>query len=92
MPKSYDIVASTGTYTGNDGQEKRRYQNVGMIIEKDGKMYVKLTSLVTVDDEGKVINFFSCFEPKGQGQGKASPQKEAPAASQGGDFNDDMPF
>ena len=92
MPKTFDIVASTGTYTGNDGQEKRRYQNVGMIIEKDGKMYVKMTSLVTVDDEGKVINFFSCFEPKGQGQGKASPQKEAPADSQAPDFNDDMPF
>ena len=90
MPKKYDIVASTGTYTGTGGQEKRRYQNVGMVIEKDGKMYVKLTSLVTVDDEGKVVNFFSCFEPKPkQGQAPAPKQQAAPAA---GDFDDDMPF
>jgi len=92
VPKTMDIVASTGTYTDSSGQEKRRYQNVGMVIEKDGKTYIKLTSLVTVDDEGKVINFFSCFEPKGQGQGKASPQKEAPAASQAPSFDDDLPY
>ena len=28
----------------------------------------------------------------GQGQSKAPPQKEAPAASEGGDFSDDIPF
>ena len=89
MPKKVDIVASTGTYTGNDGQEKRRYQNVGMVIEKDGKFYVKLTSLVTVDDEGKVVNFFSCFEPKQRTQ---QAPKAQPAQQATPDFDDDIMF
>ena len=88
MSKKYDVVASTGTYTGNDGQEKRRYQNVGAVFEKDGKFYLKLTSLVTCDNDGNVINFFSLFEPKKKEQ-KPAPAQQAP---QTGDFDDDIPF
>ena len=89
MSKKYDVVASTGTYTGQDGTEKRRYQNVGAVFEKDGKFYLKLTSLVTCDDQGNVINFFSLFEPKPKGQNAPRP---APAAAPADDFSYDIPF
>jgi hypothetical protein len=84
MPKKYDVVAITGEYEKN-GQTKPRYQNVGMVIEKDGKFYLKLTSLAFHDD-GHVCNFFSLYEPRERSQG-------GPDKPQGGDdFNDPIPF
>lgn len=69
MPRKYDVVATTGSYE-KEGEEKRKYQNVGMVIEKDGKFYLKMTSLVTVDDSGQVVNFFSLFEPRSKAEPK----------------------
>jgi len=63
MPKKYEVVATTGEYE-KAGQTKRKYQTVGMVIEKDGKFYLKLNSLVTIHDDGSVINFFNLYEPK----------------------------
>ncbi len=90
MPITHDIVAITGTYQ-KEGQDKPRYKNVGVVIEKDGKRYIKLDSLVTIHDDGHPVNFFSIFEKEAR-QSPASqyaPSEKAPAY----DFpDDDLPF
>lgn len=64
MAKKYDVVAITGEYQ-KDGQTKKRYKNVGFINENaEGHLSLKLDHPVTVDDEGKVVNWFGLFEPK----------------------------
>ena len=89
MARKYDVVAITGEYVNKQGETKKRYQSVGMILEKDGKHYLKMNSLVTVDDKGQVVNFFSLYEPK-----DVLPQKSQAAPSQrpDPDFDSDLPF
>jgi len=84
MAKIYDVVAVTGSYT-KDGQEKKRYKNVGFINKNnDGHLSLKLDHLVTVDDDSKTINWFSLFEAEGQ----SKPKKEV-----NNDMEDeDIPF
>jgi len=90
MPITHDIVAITGTYQ-KDGQDKPRYKNVGVIIEKDGKQYVKMESLVTIHDDGHTVNFFSMFEKEARPQNQPAQQPAAAPASVD-DFSDDIPF
>jgi hypothetical protein len=87
MPKIFDVVAITGKYTAKDGTEKASYANVGMIIEKDGKQYLKMKHPVTVDDAGAVVSFFSLYVPKEkeQRQGSGGPKPVT-------DFSDEIPF
>ena len=64
MAKKYDVVAVTGEYQ-KDGETKKRYRNVGMVNENaEGHLSLHLDHPVTVDDEGKVVAWFSFFEPK----------------------------
>jgi hypothetical protein len=39
--KTHDLAVRTGTYTGSDGKEKGRYENVGHVLTGDdgGKLY-----------------------------------------------------
>lgn len=89
MSKKYDVVASIGEYQ-KDGETKRKYANVGRVIEKDGKFYLKMTHPVTVNDAGEVVNFFSLFAPRPQGDKPQGQTRPAPAAED--DFDDDIPF
>ena len=70
-----------GIEYGNVG--KKRWTQCGILIEKDGKFYVKLTHipLSANDTEGM---FFSVFE---QNSKPASPPR-----GQEEDFSDDIPF
>lgn len=64
MAKKFDIVAVTGTYE-KDGETRKRYKNVGFVNEnKEGHLSIKMDHLVTVDDDGKTVNWFGLFEPK----------------------------
>ena len=83
MPKKYDVTAITGTYQ-KDGQEKPRFENVGMVIEKEGKFYLKLNKLAWHDD-GHIVNFFNLYPPR-QNQQQPAPREAEP------DFSDDLPF
>ncbi len=40
MTIKYEIVATTGTYTDRDGNEKRRYENVGHVPTHEGRFYI----------------------------------------------------
>ena len=90
MPKKYDVVAITGTYQ-KDGQDKARYQNVGMVIEKDGKFYLKMNHLVTIHDDGHTVNFFNLFTPQPR-QSNQTQSGTQQTQSGGGDYDDDIPF
>jgi hypothetical protein len=78
MSKKYDIVAVVGEYDG-----KKKYKNVGFVNENDkGYLSIKMDHLVTVDDEGKTVNWFSLFEPR----------EKSSTASSGDDVDDDINF
>jgi len=83
MPKKYDVVAITGEYE-KEGQKKLRYQNVGMVIEKEGKFYLKTIMPLAMKDDGSMINFYNLYAPKNQ--------NTAPSPQPSGDFDDDIPF
>jgi len=60
MAKKFDVVCIVGEYNG-----KKKYKNVGMVNENaEGRLSLKLDHPVTVDDEGKVVSWFSFFEPR----------------------------
>lgn len=86
MARKYDVVAITGKYTGKDGKEKMNYKSVGMVLEKDGKFYLKLNHLVTVHDDGHIVNFFNLYAPRDAAQPQAAPPSNEPS------FDDNIPF
>ena len=79
MKKVYDAVVTTGTYTDREGKEKKKYLNVGVVLEGDKGMSLKLEAL-PVNFDGW-INF---YEPKRK-------EQAAPAAAPD-DFDDKIPF
>lgn len=93
MAKKFDIVCITGEYEG-----KKKYKNVGFVNENDkGHLSIKMDHLVTVDDDGKTVNWFSLFEPREKGQAgggsESSGGNEASGNNQADDFeSDDIPF
>ena len=42
MGKLYDLAVKTGSFTNTAGEEKNRYTNIGVVMEKDGKQYMML--------------------------------------------------
>src|SRR5687768_11955517 len=59
MPVIEESTAACGTYTGADGQEKTRWQRLGVVIEKDGKRFIKL-EMIPLGWDG----FASLFPPR----------------------------
>lgn len=88
MFKKFDAVVTTGTYTDKNGQEKKRYANVGAVFEDDqGRMSLKLDLMPVSGFNGWV----SFYEPKPKEGGQPQPV----ANNQAGGFNDladDIPF
>ena len=93
--KIYDVMVSTGSYTGDDGQEKQRWMNVGVMFKNDsGYVSIKLEAIPTKRNEQGEL-WLSCFapkpyEPKAPAQQGGFRDKPAPPA---GEFvDDDIPF
>ena len=64
MAKKFDVVAIVGEYQ-KDGETKKRYKNVGMVNENDkGNLSLLLTHPITIDDEGKVVQWLGLYESK----------------------------
>ena len=60
--KIYDVVATVGKYTDKQGNEKKRYVNVGAVFENDqGQMSIKLET-IPVGPEWS--GWLSMYEPK----------------------------
>jgi len=86
MSKKFDIVAITGEYVDRDGINKKRYLNIGAVIETKNGLSMKLEAVPVGWDGWAYLN-----EPK--------PREDAPARSgkpagrqQSRDDFDDTPF
>lgn len=95
MGKKYDVVV-TEKYTDKNGEEKNSFTNIGVVLEKDGKFYLKL-KMIPVGWDG----FASLYVPKprdgqqGGGQRRQPAQQPTQAPVRQGnfdDFDDDIPF
>lgn len=103
MGKLYDIVAVVGEYTNANGEVKKRYENVGAVLDgRDGGQTILLkktfnpAGLAQPDRESIIL---SCFEPKDSGSRPArnEPQQRQRPASRpqtqnAPEFDDELPF
>lgn len=93
MPRTHDIVAKVGEYTNRHGETKSKYKNCGALIQKDGKIYIKLDA-IPIHESEPWNGWFQCFEPRQPHEQAADThaRQQAKAAAKGDDFNDDIPF
>ncbi|QTI81457.1 hypothetical protein IAI58_19125 (plasmid) [Roseomonas marmotae] len=87
--KIFDVCAVVSKYTDRDGNEKRRYQNVGAVFQTDdGRQFLSIARWFNpagVPDYSGKINenaFLALFEPKQSGDGFESPRRAAPQQAQ----------
>jgi len=84
MKKIKNIVVITGTYKTREGQEKKRYQNIGSVfVDDNDNLKIKIDSMPLVD--GGWNGWANCYDLE---------EKEAPKTPQSGfnDMRDDIPF
>lgn len=89
MKKTHDAVYAGEKYTDNNGNEKTRYTNVGVLLQRDdGSMTMKLEA-IPVGFNGW-INFYEPKPKEGEApkQERARPQRQAQAPAD--DFVDDL--
>ena len=80
-------VVTTGTYTDREGNEKKRYLNVGVLFKyEDGGFALKLEALPVGNGWNGFVSFFDIDDKKQGGGSKPT----APRDSY--DLNDDVPF
>lgn len=80
-------VAVTGTYTDRQGNEKKRYVNVGTLFQyEDGNLTLKLESLPVSGWNG-FLSFYEIEDRKPQDD--VNPRRDAPASR---DLDDEIPF
>lgn len=81
--KKFDVVAITGKYQDRDGNDKNRYTNIGVVIETDKGLSLKLEA-VPVGWDG----WAGLYEPKPRDA--ATPASSAaPRKRMEDDFGDD---
>ncbi|WP_440682329.1 hypothetical protein [Cysteiniphilum halobium] len=94
---NHNIVATTGTYTGQDGQKKYINKTIGKVFQTQHGIKLKLDASFNLAalqqaDDGSV--WLAVFPPKEQQPQTPSAQPYAqPTAQQLNDFDDDsIPF
>ena len=97
LKKRFDCVAVTGDYKDRDGNNKKRYLNIGSIFEReDGSICQKIDALPLGTDW--LINGWVNFYPlKDDNQQRQQPRQETTQPqtqnqNQSYDQNDDIPF
>lgn len=89
--KKFDAVYSGEKYTDRDGNEKTRYQNIGVVFENDkGQLSMKLES-IPVGFSGW-INFYEPKEQDNKQQAGRAQQAANQARGNSDPFGDDTPF
>lgn len=100
--KTHDLAVVVSEYKDNQGQDKKRYQNVGALMQGDKGPFIMLAKWFNPagvqDSRGGESLLISAFEPR-QVNTENRPQSGSganqPAATSAGgydDFNDDVPF
>lgn len=101
--KVKDLAVVTGTYQSN-GETKKRYANVGALMEGDNGQFLMLNAHFNPAGvprkEGSESILVSMFDPRDQngGQQQRSQQSSGGGSQQrrsdpfGGDLDDDVPF
>jgi hypothetical protein len=85
MSIQYEVMASTGSYTDKNGQEKKRWAKCGVVMStKTGGLALKMETMPVGGD-----GWFSLFEPKPKDDFAQAPRKQAASAA---DMVDDAPF
>ena len=89
----YEIVATTGTYTDKEGNEKRRYENVGHVhVSQEGRFYITMKATFNPAGlprkEGDDRVYLNLFEPKPKEVSRPE-IKPAPSMS---DMDEDIPW
>lgn len=83
MGKIYDVVAVTGKYTNANGEERKRYLNVGAVIEGQYGPSLAMDphiNLAGLPRDGERV-FLSLFTP-GQQQAPQQNQQQMPQQNQ----------
>ena len=86
MPVTHELMARTGSYTDRDGNEKTRWTKCGIVVEKDGRMSIKLEAIPVGFD-----GWLSAFEPRERDQARPQ-QPRRPAPRDELDDGSDIPF
>jgi len=98
MKKKYDAVATVGKYTNKDGDEKKRYLNVGTVFEnEEGRLSMKLEALPIGTEWTGWVSF---YEPKGNDDSTRKMHGSEPRRTAAGgvavdrdfDMDSDVPF
>lgn len=83
MSVLYEVMASTGSYTDKNGQEKKRWVKCGIVMStKTGGLALKMETMPVGSD-----GWFSLFEPKPRDE--VAPRKQAASVA---DMETDIPF
>lgn len=82
MSVQYEVMASTGSYTDKNGQEKKRWVKCGIVMStKTGGLALKMETMPVGGD-----GWFSLFEPKPRDE---APRKQTASVA---DMDSDIPF
>jgi hypothetical protein len=74
--KRYDAVATVGSYTNAAGESKKRFLNIGTLLEySDGRLSLKLEALPVVPEWSGWVSF---YESKPQGERSTPPAQQSP--------------
>lgn len=97
LKKRFDCVAVTGDYKDRDGNIKKRYLNIGSVLEReDGSLCQKIDAL-PLGTDWLVNGWVNFYPPKDDSQQRQQPrqqttQPQTQNQNQSYDQNDDIPF
>ena len=101
LKKKYDCVAVTGEYQDRDGNTKKRYLNIGSVLEREvGSLCQKIDAL-PIGTDWLLNGWVNFYPPKEDSQPRQQPRQQAPQPqaqpqtqnqNQSYDQNDDIPF
>ena len=95
MSKKYDVVAVVGEYTDKQGQQKKRYLNVGAVMSNDNGHYLLLNKTFNpagLAEQGRESIILSLFEPRQQGQQAPQQSQQAVPPATDGFEDQKIPF
>lgn len=86
--KTHDAVATVGTYKDRNGNEKKRYINIGSVFtDDDGRLSLKLDSVPVGPEWSGWVSFYEPKEREGAGH-----QERPVAQTYRDDDGGDRPF